>query len=227
MTSGYRKRPISRPGARAENLSILSETLGLELEAQERAVGPFRADILCKDSGSDRWVLIENQLERTDHSHLGQLLTYACGLEAVTIVWIAARFTEEHRSTLDWLNRSPTRAFASSGWRWSCGASGPLPYGSFAFVRPIVPLAQCAKCRVYHPGASLKESMKILANPSFAIFFGSDAGIPANVQLVEWHNVRFQPAADDIRPEVSLINTLGQISNRFLGGNVSVCIHGD
>ena len=63
--------------AREENLSILAETLGidLELEAQERAVGPFRADILSKDIGSNAWVLIENQLERTDHCHLGQLLT--------------------------------------------------------------------------------------------------------------------------------------------------------
>jgi hypothetical protein len=63
--------------ARQENLSVLGETLGivLELEAQERAVGPFRADILCKDVETDRWVLVENQLERTDHTHLGQLLT--------------------------------------------------------------------------------------------------------------------------------------------------------
>ncbi len=90
--------------ARKENVDILGETLGidLELEAQERSVGPFRADILCKDIRTDGWVLIENQLERTDHNHLGQLLTYASGLEAVTIVWIAACFTEEHRSTLDW-----------------------------------------------------------------------------------------------------------------------------
>src|SRR4029453_748307 len=80
--------------ARPENMAVLSETLKieLELEAQERAVGPFRADLLCKDMGTDRWVLIENQLERTDHTHLGQLLTYASGLEAVTIVWIAAPF---------------------------------------------------------------------------------------------------------------------------------------
>jgi hypothetical protein len=56
--------------ARPENIAILSETLNidLELEAQERAVGPFRADLLCRDIGTDRWVLIENQLERTDHT---------------------------------------------------------------------------------------------------------------------------------------------------------------
>ena len=89
-----------------DNLSLLGEAIGLELEleAQERRVGPFRADLLCKDIATDHWVLIENQLARTDHGHLGQLLTYASGLKAVTIVWVADRFTEEHRAALDWLN---------------------------------------------------------------------------------------------------------------------------
>jgi hypothetical protein len=118
--------------ARRENLDLLGQTLGidLELEAQERPVGPFRADILCKDIGTDRWVLIENQLERTDHIHLGQLLTYASGLEAVTIVWIAARFTEEHRSTLDWLNRITDESFRFFGLEvelWRISDSPPAP----------------------------------------------------------------------------------------------------
>jgi hypothetical protein len=118
--------------ARPENLSVLAETLGieLELEAQERAVGPFRADILCKEIGSERWVLIENQLERTDHGHLGQLLMYASGLEAVTIVWISARFTEEHRSTLDWLNRITDDSFRFFGLEvelWRIGDSPAAP----------------------------------------------------------------------------------------------------
>jgi hypothetical protein len=92
--------------AQEENLKLLGEAIGIELElaSQEKEVGPFRADILCKDTATDNWVLIENQLARTDHSHLGQLLTYAAGLNAVTIVWIAERFTEEHRAALDWLN---------------------------------------------------------------------------------------------------------------------------
>ena len=92
--------------AQEENLKLLGDAVGieLELESQEKEVGPFRADILCKDTANDTWVLIENQLEKTDHSHLGQLLTYAAGLNAVTIVWIAERFTEEHRAALDWLN---------------------------------------------------------------------------------------------------------------------------
>ena len=118
--------------AREDNLAILGETLGLELEleAQEKAVGPFRADILCKDISTNAWVLVENQLERTDHSHLGQLLTYASGLEAVTIVWIAARFTEEHRSTLDWLNRITDETFRFFGVEvelWRIGDSPAAP----------------------------------------------------------------------------------------------------
>ena len=92
--------------ARKENLDQLAETLGmrLEFEAQEKDVGPFRADILCTDSDDKSWVLIENQLERTDHTHLGQILTYAAGLHACTICWIAKEFTEEHRAAVTWLN---------------------------------------------------------------------------------------------------------------------------
>lgn len=89
-----------------ENLQLLGDTIGIELqlEAQEKEVGPFRADLLCKDTRNDHWVLIENQLDRTDHTHLGQLLTYAAGLDAVAIVWVARRITDEHRAALDWLN---------------------------------------------------------------------------------------------------------------------------
>lgn len=118
--------------AREDNLALLAETLGLELEveAQERNVGPFRADLLCKDALDGSWVLIENQLERTDHVHLGQLLTYAAGLHAVTIVWIAARFTEEHRAALDWLNEVTGEKFRFFGLEvelWRIGSSPAAP----------------------------------------------------------------------------------------------------
>lgn len=118
--------------ALAENLAILGEALGfeLELEAVEQAVGPFRADILCKRVGSNHWVLIENQLERTDHSHLGQVLTYAAGLEAVTVVWISPQFTEEHRACLDWLNRSTIKGLNFFGVQmevWKIGDSQMAP----------------------------------------------------------------------------------------------------
>lgn len=92
--------------AEPENLQLLGDAIGidLQLEAHEKEVGPFRADILCKETRNDHWVLIENQLGRTDHTHLGQLLTYAAGLDAVAIVWIARRIRDEHRAALDWMN---------------------------------------------------------------------------------------------------------------------------
>ncbi len=90
-----------------ENIATLGDAIGMDLEVedQELHVGQFRADILCKDTATAKEVLIENQLEPTDHKHLGQLMTYAAGRQALTIVWIAERFTDEHRAALDWLNR--------------------------------------------------------------------------------------------------------------------------
>jgi len=118
--------------AQAENLKLLGETIGIELEceAQEKEVGPFRADILCKDTTTGNWVLIENQLERTDHSHLGQILTYAAGLDAVTIVWITERFTEERRAALDWLNEKTEEGINFFGVEldlWRIGDSPTAP----------------------------------------------------------------------------------------------------
>ena len=115
-----------------KNIGLLGETIGVELEveAQERNVGPFRADILCKDISTDNWVLIENQLEPTDHTHLGQLLTYAAGLEAVTVVWIAEGFTDEHRAALDWLNEITDEEFSFFGLEielWRIGDSPMAP----------------------------------------------------------------------------------------------------
>ncbi len=118
--------------AREENIQLLSETIGIELEvqSQEESVGPFSADILCKDTINDHYVLIENQLERTDHTHLGQLMTYAAGLDAVTIIWIAQKFTEEHRAALDWLNRITDDTFTFFGIEielYKIGDSMPAP----------------------------------------------------------------------------------------------------
>jgi hypothetical protein len=119
--------------AHSDNLTLLAETLGLEieLEATEKDVGPFRADILCRDlTRDDAWVLIENQLERTDHTHLGQLITYAAGLNAATIVWIAEKICDEHRAALDWLNSITNEQFDFFGLEielWRIGGSTPAP----------------------------------------------------------------------------------------------------
>lgn len=91
-----------------ENLDRLSEALGIELDKSERQrevrVGRYMVDIEAKETGSGRKVVIENQLTASDHSHLGQLLTYAAGREAATVIWLCWELREEHRKALDWLN---------------------------------------------------------------------------------------------------------------------------
>ena len=90
--------------AKEDNIVLLGDDIGidLEVESQEKSVGPFRADILARDINTNHYVLIENQLELTNHNHLGQIMTYAAGLDAFSIIWIAKSFTEEHRAALDW-----------------------------------------------------------------------------------------------------------------------------
>ncbi len=89
-------------------IGLLGEALGMELEVEavEHWVGSFRADILARATEeADHRVLIENQFGRTDHKHLGQILTYLAGIEgAKTVVWIAEKVCEEHRAAIDWLN---------------------------------------------------------------------------------------------------------------------------
>jgi hypothetical protein len=118
--------------AQEENLALLGDTLSLELELEgtERGVGPFRADVLCRDTATDILVLIENQLGQTDHKHLGQIFTYGAGLNAVTIVWIAGRFTDEHRAALDWLNEITSENVNFFGLEielWQIGGSPLAP----------------------------------------------------------------------------------------------------
>jgi hypothetical protein len=118
--------------AEAANIALLGEAIGLDLEvqAQEKRVGPFRADILCKEGRSGNSVLVENQLERSDHGHLGQLLTYASGLDAVTIVWLAPKFCDEHCAALQWLNRITDERFNFFAVKvevWSISGSLPAP----------------------------------------------------------------------------------------------------
>lgn len=117
----------------ADNLVKLGESLGLDLEFQEHEapVGPFFLDVLAHDRGSDRPVIIENQLETTNHSHLGQLLTYAAGYDAGVIVWLTADFQDEHRAALDWLNQrtgEDTEFFGVVVEAWKIGKSRPAPY---------------------------------------------------------------------------------------------------
>ena len=98
----------------ASNLERLGEAIGLplELERAEAPVGRYSADILARSVRDGGTVLIENQLEVSDHTHLGQIMTYLTGLQAQTIVWVAPDFRDEHRSAIRWLNEHTVDPFA-------------------------------------------------------------------------------------------------------------------
>lgn len=123
--------------AQAGAISILGEALGmtLEVEAVEHWVGPFRADILARvadeDSENAHRVIIENQFGRTNHGHLGQILTYLAGIEnAKTVVWIAETIQHDHRAAVDWLNSNTTEDFSFFAIEielWKIGDSMPAP----------------------------------------------------------------------------------------------------
>lgn len=92
--------------ARKENIAALGEVIGIELEVVgiEQAVGPYFVDILAKDLLGGQHVIIENQLAKINHDHLGKALTYASFYDASAIIWIATEFTEQHQRAIEWLN---------------------------------------------------------------------------------------------------------------------------
>lgn len=118
--------------AMEENIKELSDTLNLSLTdvETEKFVGSYRCDIICKDELTGKNVLIENQLEQTNHDHLGKIITYASGLDASVIVWIVANARSEHASAIEWLNKNTTddvAFFLIEVHAYTIGDSSPAP----------------------------------------------------------------------------------------------------
>jgi hypothetical protein len=114
------------------NADVLGEVLDMDLELTEaeHKVGGFALDLIGRDLSTGERVIVENQLETTDHTHLGQLLTYAGGTDPVTIVWCSPRFRDEHRAALAWLNERTTEDTRFFGVEISVvriGTSRPAP----------------------------------------------------------------------------------------------------
>ena len=122
----------------AENIDHLSEAIGipLELTGTEVAVETFSADILARNTIDDTVVLIENQLESTDHTHLGQIMTYLAGLDANTVVWIAPEFRQPHLTAIRWLNEHTADGFSFFAVRLRVVRIGDSP------VAPIFEIAE-------------------------------------------------------------------------------------
>ena len=118
--------------AMQENLELLADTLGLgslDEVKNEVSVGSFRADVVCEDPNGQK-VVIENQFATSDHKHLGQIITYLAGIDAIIVVWIAERIREEHRAAIDWLNEATSLDHSFFGVEievWRIGNSDAAP----------------------------------------------------------------------------------------------------
>ncbi|MFC4245352.1 DUF4268 domain-containing protein [Gryllotalpicola reticulitermitis] len=115
-----------------QNADVLCDLLGMDLalEEAEHAAGDFSLDLIGLDETTGQRVIVENQLEESDHKHLGQILTYAAGTDPTTIVWVATSFRSEHRAALDWLNERTdenTRFFGVVIEVVRIGDSAPAP----------------------------------------------------------------------------------------------------
>lgn len=138
--------------AAEENIQELGDVLGLSLTDidTEKNVGNFRCDILCKDELTGKVVLIENQLESTNHDHLGKIITYASGLDAAVVVWIVASARAEHASAIEWLNKHTDEGisfFLIEVHAYKIGDSDPAPQFKIVeqpndFVKTVKSVAQ-------------------------------------------------------------------------------------
>lgn len=118
--------------AKESNIEYLNEILGLTLIEVDKEinVGPYRCDIVATDETSGLKVIIENQLESTNHDHLGKIITYASGIDAKVIVWIVREAKEEHRAAIEWLNNytsSEIDFFLIEIHAYKIGNSNPAP----------------------------------------------------------------------------------------------------
>lgn len=114
-----------------ENCDVLNEQLGLTISPleKEKSVGPFSVDILAEDA-SGRPVIIENQLTRTDHDHLGKLLTYMSNLNAKVAIWVATDPRPEHVAAINFLNENvpqDTHFYLLRLQAFRIGESAPAP----------------------------------------------------------------------------------------------------
>ena len=118
--------------AQDENLKLLSNEIGIDISLiqTEASVGKFSVDILAEEENTNRKIVIENQLESTDHDHLGKIITYASGFDAEIIIWIVKDVRDEHKQAIDWLNENTNEKinfFAINIELWRIGNSPLAP----------------------------------------------------------------------------------------------------
>lgn len=201
--------------AEEENINALGDVLNLSLTdiETEKFVGNYRCDIICKDEITGKNVLIENQLEPSNHDHLGKIITYASGLNASVIVWIVESAREEHASAIEWLNLNTNvdiSFFLIEIHAYKIGDSKPAPY--FKIIEQPNDFSKQGKSSVQN-NVELKERHH--KRKEFWSQFNDmiDAcGKPFNKRKVttdHWYNVAI--GSSDCHVSVELVNKLHRI----------------
>lgn len=200
--------------SKEENLNLLGEQIGLTLiePETERFVGPFRCDIVCKDEISGQIVLIENQLEPTNHDHLGKIITYASGLNASVVVWIVEDAKEEHANAIEWLNNhidSTVSFFLMEIHAMKIGDSDPAP------MFKIIEQPNDFLVQVKKSGNNLKDSEGKASRLEFWSMFNEfllEKGRPINVRKAttdHWYDVAIGVSKAHI--SITLVNSANKI----------------
>ena len=128
----HEERDFSAWLAQEENLAMLSDVIGVDINLIEREshVGGFSADLYAEEAGTENKIIIENQLEDTNHDHLGKIITYASGKNAKYVIWIVKHARDEHRQAIEWLNTHTDEEinfFLLEIELWRIGDSLPAP----------------------------------------------------------------------------------------------------
>ena len=186
----------------AENIEEIGETLGMTLDqAQTKTevqVGKYRLDILTWDLNSNTQVIIENQLGTTDHNHLGQLLTYAAGLDSGNVVWVTGDLGEEHRQVLDWLNRrtgEDTKFFGVIVELWRIGDSPPAPYFRVVASPNEWNPGTTAIGNGLNPSGKFRQSLRDTCDARGVKYSGKPGG--------NWHWLNFEYPVKNVRYEAT------------------------
>ncbi|MBR2506608.1 MAG: DUF4268 domain-containing protein [Bacilli bacterium] len=147
-----------------ENIKELGNILNLSLVdvETEKFVGTYRCDIICKDELTGKTVLIENQLEKTNHDHLGKIITYASGLDASVVVWVVSSVKEEHASAIEWLNKhtdDDLSFFLIELHAYTIGDSMPAPM--FKVIEQPNDFSKKAKSMAKSPELNLSQTKRL------------------------------------------------------------------
>ena len=204
------------------NLEYLNDILGLTLVDVDKEVyvGPYRCDLVAKDETSGIKVIIENQLEGTNHDHLGKIITYASGLDAKVLVWIVREAKEEHRAAIEWLNNNTAgdiNFFLIEIHAYRIGNSDPAP--KFEVVEKPNDFVKRSKAKGGDDELNKRQSERLFFWEQFNQVVAS-RGKPFSIRKAStdhWYDVAV--GTSEAHVSINLINKDGNIVVEFYINN--------